>query len=578
MFKNDTNSAAGRPLLVPPVEAAPPGYFDSNEVRVLAVTKKCPPAMKPPKGGSFRMEDFQVWKTLGEGYASVVYHGFCKRSCIPVAIKAYKKVRLSKLNDFQVRREIAIHSRLEHPNVIDLLVAFEDSRAYYLIQELAAKGDLFVKVRSSSAQLTEKEVVTIMLPVMQALQYMHEQGLIHRDIKPENIFVAHNNQPKLGDFGLAINYHDERPVTRLGTLDYMAPEILLCHTKEKPTDYKDDPVATYGANVDCWAMGVLAYELLTGRPPFRGESRQAISQSIMSTQPKHPLWVSSAAVEFMSKALLKSSAKRPSMLDLIRHPWITTYMDEESLCKFHGIGQKAAAKGPAGQLADELTVDAGSKSFSVGRLGKAADADLKDAHRRANPGRPTAAMQSGSGPPTEGGSGPGKVEASSKSFAPGSSGMQRPALGSLMGPQFGTTSSNTQQNTSPSNSVGKSVQFAAVQQDDGLRTVSFTAGAQAANRSATQRVSRLANTTTRTNNGAMAAITEDAEGDDKPKKVGIMSRLKNAMTRKNKKEDALGDDMAGLAIEDKASPVARIHAQRLVQGSAKSYSVGPRRM
>ena len=74
--------------------------------------------------------------------------------------------------------------------------------------------------------------------------------------------------PLLPDFGLAIDSTAERPVTRLGTLDYMAPEVLVCPDKELPEQNKGNRLLQYGPEVDAWGVGVLAYELIVGRPPF----------------------------------------------------------------------------------------------------------------------------------------------------------------------------------------------------------------------------------------------------------------------------------------------------------------------
>lgn len=92
-----------------------------------------------------------------------------------------------------------------------------------------------------------------------------------------------------------------------------------------------------------WPAGVLAYELLTGRPPFRGQNRQQVSQAIMTTQPKYPVWASSAAVDFMTKVLTKSAAKRPSMAALLSHPWITNNMGEDNWRRIHGANAPAPA-------------------------------------------------------------------------------------------------------------------------------------------------------------------------------------------------------------------------------------------
>lgn len=264
-------------------------------------------------------------RKLGQGYASSVYLAVCKFSKESVIIKVTKKAGLSILNDYQIRREIAIHSRLSHTNLCALHAAFEDNEAYYAVQEHCAGGDLFHKMQQRRTVFTEKEcIVKVLLPMLKALYYMHARGVIHRDLKPENILLSARDEIKLGDFGLSIAYLDERPVTRLGTTEYMSPEILLCHTKDQPMDHKQG-MEFYGSSVDAWALGVLTYELLVGALPFQGKDRYQISRSIMTDQPKYPTWLSPGAQDFISKALSKLPSMRPSMKDLLRHPWISAY-------------------------------------------------------------------------------------------------------------------------------------------------------------------------------------------------------------------------------------------------------------
>lgn len=88
--------------------------------------------------------------------------------------------------------------------------------------------------------------------------------------------------------------------------------------------------------------GVLAYELLTGRPPFRGQNRQQVSQAIMTQQPKYPPWLSSAAVDFMTRVLTKSAAKRPDMEWLLAHPWIAANADAADWARVHPTATAAA--------------------------------------------------------------------------------------------------------------------------------------------------------------------------------------------------------------------------------------------
>ncbi len=111
----------------------------------------------------------------------------------------------------------------------------------------------------------------------------------------------------------------------------MAPEVLRCPFKSRPEENKDNTGLHYGARVDAWAVGVLTFELLAGFPPFFDQSRTNTEERIVTKTPEYPANISDEAKSFISKALYKSAADRPTIQDMLNHTWIDQYRARRSM-------------------------------------------------------------------------------------------------------------------------------------------------------------------------------------------------------------------------------------------------------
>ncbi|KAI8467295.1 MAG: kinase-like domain-containing protein [Monoraphidium minutum] len=302
--------------------AAPqPSAAPAPRSTLLAVCPHLPPSMQRAE---WSLADFEVLEKLYTGYASVVHKGICKRSREVVVLKSYTLSAICELYQHQIYREVRLHSSLQHENVVKLYAAFKEGDRVVMVQEYADGGDLFSLLQKYGGRLGEKVAVQMVLdPFTRVLQYLHTRSIVHRDIKPENILFTKGSMClKLADFGLAIDLREERAVTRAGTLDYMAPEILRCPYKSKPEENKEKEHLHYGNTVDSWAVGVLTYELLVGCPPFYDQSRSNTEARIKSGVPVMPSALSEGARNFIAEALVKDPLKRPTCLDMVHHPWI----------------------------------------------------------------------------------------------------------------------------------------------------------------------------------------------------------------------------------------------------------------
>ncbi|EFJ49328.1 hypothetical protein VOLCADRAFT_32796, partial [Volvox carteri f. nagariensis] len=262
------------------------------------------------------LEDYQLLKQLHRGYASDVYQARCKISSEMVALKVYKLSEQGDIQRMQLYREIKLHARLRHSNIVQYYACFLEQQRVILVTEYATGGDLLRIMYKCGGRLFERQAVNLVLqPFLTALHYLHTLGIVHRDIKPENVLFAEGKILKLADFGLAISLREERANTRA---------VLRCPTKKTPDENKGNPEsAHYHQAVDAWAVGVFAYELIVGAPPFKAAQMIDTARNIMHAPVSFPETVSDLAKDFIMRALHKDATSRLTVLEMLHHPWIT---------------------------------------------------------------------------------------------------------------------------------------------------------------------------------------------------------------------------------------------------------------
>ncbi|ETI46256.1 CAMK protein kinase [Phytophthora nicotianae P10297] len=225
----------------------------------------------------------------------------------------------------QLRREVDVLRRVDHPHIAKLEQSFEDDNYLILIMELMEGGELFDAI-VDKGRFSEREAVHVARCILSAIQHMHERGVVHRDLKPENMLLAVSTRRgrrqdaanplniKIIDFGFAkILKEGATSTSFLGTGGYLAPEILL----RQP----------YGTSVDMWSFGVLTYLLLCGRLPFAATTQLRPNQKIQSlyklTFPKR-YWrgVSPVAIDFLQRVLVLNPSARLTATEALNHPWL----------------------------------------------------------------------------------------------------------------------------------------------------------------------------------------------------------------------------------------------------------------
>jgi len=279
-----------------------------------AADAKAPQSVTAPPTRKKFLEQYDVGEELGRGGFSIVKKGIRKTSGEVFAIKMIEKNQAGE--ELQLlQREIDIMRKLKHKNIISLEEVFDESDHIYLVMELVTGGELFDQIVQRGTY-SERDAANVVRQILEAVEYMHNNGIAHRDLKPENLLCSgpNNEVIKVTDFGLSKDFGQATLKTSCGTPDYVAPEVL------KGTAYDN--------SVDVWSIGVITYILLCGFPPFYGNNDQQIFEKIMRADYDFPSpdWdgISNEAKEFISAILVLDQNKRPTASECLEAPWIVS--------------------------------------------------------------------------------------------------------------------------------------------------------------------------------------------------------------------------------------------------------------
>ncbi|XP_059244489.1 inactive serine/threonine-protein kinase PLK5 isoform X4 [Mustela nigripes] len=210
----------------------------------------------------------------------------------------------------KVEREIALHSRLKHRNIVALHGHFADREHVYLVLEYCGRQSL-AHVLEARRTLTEPEVRYYLRGLVSGLRYLHQRRIVHRDLKPSNFFLNKNMVVKIGDLGLAARVGPGGHCHRVlcGTPNFLAPEVIARNG--------------HSCQSDIWALGCVMYTVLTGTPPFTGAPLSEMYQNIRDGHYPEPAHLSPNARRLIARLLAPDPAERPSLDHLLQDDFFT---------------------------------------------------------------------------------------------------------------------------------------------------------------------------------------------------------------------------------------------------------------
>jgi len=281
------------------------GYITSTQLQALIQEETAADAL-----GTFGK--FSLLREVGSGGMGVVYEAHDRNLDRRVALKLLllspnADRSEAALDEERFAREAQLSAKLKHPNIVSVHEAGTLNGRRYIAMEFVEGKSL--REWRHKGSVTVRQLVSILRDIALALQHAHENGIIHRDLKPENVIVDRENRPHITDFGLAkfIGQNVMQSFTAegrvVGTPTYMSPEQVR-------------GLKSLDARTDLYSLGVMLYEILTGKPPFRGDTAMEIMMQAVNTPPTPPSKVSGIQMNpvvfgTLERICLRAMAKDP---------------------------------------------------------------------------------------------------------------------------------------------------------------------------------------------------------------------------------------------------------------------------